>query len=84
MITILYRPNSEQANAVEDFLRELKRERIDYKTLDIDSREGIDFAQLHDIMQFPTVIATKEDGSPLQTWVGSLPLIREVGYYAHA
>ncbi len=83
MITILYRPKSEHSTAVEEFLKELDRETISYNKLDVDSKEGIAFAGLQDIMQFPAVVATRDDGTPTQTWVGSLPLIKEVGYFAH-
>lgn len=83
MITVLYRPGSEQARAVEDFKRELDRDKLEIQMVDVDTREGIVLAELHDIMQFPSVIATRSDGSITQSWIGVLPLVKEVGYFAH-
>lgn len=83
MVTVLYRPVSEHARVVEDFQRELEKEGVEVRLLDVDTKEGQVFAQLHDVMQFPSVIATSSEGTPLQTWAGSLPLIKEVGYFAH-
>lgn len=83
MIIVLYRPVSEHARAVEDFKRELDRDKIEIQLVDVDTKEGVVLAELHDILQFPSVIATKSDGSVVQSWIGTLPLVKEVGYFAH-
>ena len=83
-VTILYDPRSEHARKVEDFVREMSRMYDRPVTvLDMNSREGNDKAMLYDIMQFPAILATSQDGSLLKSWLGPiLPLMDEVVYYA--
>ena len=69
---------------MEDFLRELKRERIPVKIVDVDSKEGIALVELYDLTRYPAVLAAAEDGTELKSWVGELPLLSEIGFYAHA
>lgn len=80
---IVYKDNSEHARAVLDFLRDFNRQTgKTLPTIDPESREGSMYCQAHDIMQYPTVIATNDDGHHLQTWSGlPLPTISEVSYY---
>lgn len=82
---VIYRPDSEQASLVDDFLREFHRRYpvAKIETLNIDSREGIATASLYDILSQPGIIAMRDDGSVLASWQGDmLPLIDEVAGYA--
>ncbi len=82
---ILYRPNSEHARAVDEWLREFKtRSTGVIELIDVDSKEGAVTAELYDILQYPAVLAVSEDGQMLQRWPGEpLPLINDVvGYLA--
>jgi hypothetical protein len=83
MITILYRPNSEHERAVLDFKAELKRNQVNPKLVDVDSKEGIDLVELYDASRYPAVLASESDGTIIQSWKGELPTIAEVSYYAH-
>ncbi|MGH7196209.1 MAG: hypothetical protein ACREGJ_00400 [Candidatus Saccharimonadales bacterium] len=80
---LLYRPNSEHERVVLDYLRDF--ERVTGKqlpTMDVDSREGIEKVQLYDIMQYPAILATDNEGHVQQLWQGEpLPRIGEVSYY---
>ena len=50
--------------------------------IDPDSRRGADLCRLYDVVEYPTVIATGEDGKLRNVWRGlPLPLIDEVSYY---
>lgn len=82
-VVILYRPNSEFARGVEEFVREFKvRTGKDIETIDVDSNEGIRAAELYDTVQHPAVIAVSNDGQLLQSWIGeTMPLINEVSAY---
>jgi hypothetical protein len=83
-VVILYRPNSEHGRAVDSFIR-------DYQTthqggrleiLDVDSRDGGATASLYDVMQYPAILALRNDGSLLKSWEGDmLPMMDEVAYY---
>lgn len=53
--------------------------------LDIDSRDGSAVASLYDVMEYPAILALRNDGSLLKSWGGeSLPLMDEVAYYTYA
>ena len=81
---ILYRPNSEHARSVEEFLNMFKRLHPEKKTemVSLDTREGSSVATLYDVMQNPAIVAVKDDGSVLKIWQGEqLPLMDEVAAY---
>lgn len=81
---ILYRPKSEQARAVETFIHDFTARYSDghLEIVDVDSRDGIATASLYDVMQYPTILALRNDGSVLKSWEGeTLPLMDEVAYY---
>lgn len=80
---ILYRPNSEHATMVESYLRDFKAQTgKTIPTLNVDSPEGIAKCQLYEIMQYPAVLATDNDGHIQNLWTGDqLPRISELSYY---
>lgn len=84
---MVYRPNSEHARMVDDFLRDLERmspgqNRIE--AVNVDTREGIAIATLYDVMQYPKVMVTSDDGRVVRDWdAGSMPLLSDVSYYAN-
>ncbi len=82
-VRIVYRERSDHARAVIDYLHDFKR-RTDkeLETVDPDSRGGADICRLYDVVEYPTVIATNDDGVVLNQWRGlPLPTINEVSYY---
>lgn len=84
-VLVLYRPKSEHGRAVETFIRDYKSQHADARleVLDIDSRDGSAMASLYDVMQYPAVLALRDDGSILRSWEGDmLPVMNEVAYYA--
>ena len=82
-VVVMYRDNSEHARPVEEFLREFERRSgLQLETIDPDTRDGAAFAQVYDIVQYPTIVALDDDGKLLSLWPGlPLPLINEVRYY---
>lgn len=85
-VLVLYRPKSEFARQVEEFVQGLqKRHNVDahrLQVLDVDSREGAATSSLYDIMSQPSVIVTGDDGVYVKHWEGSsLPLMDEVAGY---
>lgn len=80
---LLYRPNSEHERLATDYIRDFKMQTgRDLETLDVDSPEGIELCKLYDIMQFPAVLVTNDDGHVQNLWMGELlPRISEVSYY---
>lgn len=85
-IVILYRPSSDHGRAVETFIHEYRErhesERLE--VLNIDTREGSATASLYDVVQYPAILALRNDGSVLKSWEGEmLPLMDEVTYYTY-
>lgn len=79
---ILYRPESEHARAVETFIRDFQQQHhIDAKVeiLSLDTRDGAATASLYDVVSYPAMLATNNEGSVIRMWEGkSLPLMSEV------
>lgn len=73
---------SEAASSVEHFLDAFKRNtNRELETINPDTRDGAVEAELHDVVEYPTILALMEDGREVARWRGSLPLINEVSYY---
>ena len=86
-VLILYRPNSEHGRVVEEFIRNFQSRYQDKRleVLNIDSREGSAMASLYDVVQYPAILVTQEDGNIQRSWEGdNLPPIDEVIAYARA
>ncbi len=80
---VIYRPDSEQARSVEEFIRNF-RERTgkNIELISIDTRDGSSTASLYDIMQYPAVLVLQDNGSLVKDWVGDhLPLVDDVAGY---
>ena len=82
-VLVLYRPDSEFARSVEEFMRGLREiHNLDDRSLQVlnyDSREGAATASMYDIMGQPAILVTADDGSYVKHWEGSdLPLMDEV------
>lgn len=89
-VYVLYRPKSEHARSIEEFLHEFERRHTDkhrfLQVIDIDSRDGTATASLYDVMSYPAILALADDGRLLKSWVGTEvpPLMQEVSYYIQA
>ncbi len=79
----MYRPHSEHARQVEEYVRDFIYVQPGRKLelIDVDSREGIAMASLYQIMQYPSIIAIDESGQLQRSWSGDLPLTDELAYY---
>jgi hypothetical protein len=83
-ILILYKPKSEHATRVEQFVRDYEKQDASRKIelLDADTVEAIEKAKIYDIVQYPAVIASRDSGEMVQYWQGeNLPLMSELAYY---
>ena len=82
-VMVFYKSDSDHARSVIDYLYDFRRRTAkDLEEVDPDSRRGIDLAQLYGVVEYPTIIATTEDGQLRNMWRGlPLPTIDEVSYY---
>ncbi|AHB42376.1 hypothetical protein RAAC3_TM7C00001G0530 [Candidatus Saccharibacteria bacterium RAAC3_TM7_1] len=80
---VIYRAESEHARAVEEYLDNFKRQTgRELETLDPDSKEGRQFCETYDILEYPSILALSDDGHMQNLWRGlPLPTINEVSYY---
>ena len=83
-IYLFYRPYGPIELQIETFLRQLGRYADKVTQVNVDTRDGDDLSRLHDIMSYPTVLVTANDGSQLKLWPGELPSITEIEYYLHS
>jgi hypothetical protein len=84
-LIVLYRPNSEHASVAEAYMRDFARAHPERKVeaLNIDTREGAEKAEVYDIVQYPALLAVKDDGAIVKFWQGEpLPLMNEVAGYS--
>ena len=82
-VIMLYRPNSATERLALDFERDFTMQvGSELPMVDVDTPEGTELARLYDIMSYPAILATADDGTLLQLWQGEpLPRISEVSYY---
>lgn len=83
-LVILYRPNSDHARRVEEFVHEFKRRdpTRQAELVSLDTREGANLAKLYDVTRYPALLALSNNGQLLQWWQGDqLPLMDEVVAY---
>lgn len=80
---LLYRPNSEHSTMVETYLHDFNRRTgKTLPTMNVDSPEGIEICRVHDIVEYPAILITDEDGRQQNLWTGQqLPRFDEVSYY---
>lgn len=81
---VVYKVESDHARAVSDFLRDFeKRTGRTLEAINPESPSGSSFCETYDIVEYPTIIATDDNGVIQNQWSGlPLPLIDEVSYYA--
>lgn len=81
---ILYKPNGEAETSVREYVREFGRETgRSIALIDSDSIQGIEIAKLYDIMQFPSIVVFRDDGSFVESWLDreKWPTISELSFY---
>lgn len=81
---IFYRERSEYGREVAAYLDDFERQTSkSMEVIDPDSPRGADLCRIYDIVEFPTIITTTDDGQLRYMWRGlPLPLIDQVSYYA--
>ena len=82
-VFVVYKNESDHARAVIDYMRDY--ERVTGKVLETispDTRDGAQLCRMYDIVEYPSVVATTNDGVLQHLWRGlPLPLINELSYY---
>jgi hypothetical protein len=80
---IFYTKDTPADRDIQRFTEELERLQVQTKMIEADSREGIELGELYDVMQRPSVVLVRDDGSTVERWQGDLPPVSEVSSLAH-
>lgn len=83
-VVVVWRDNTDYAREISDWIRDFEHDtgkRVE--SLDPDTVEGEMFIRARDILEYPAIVATSDDGRVLKIWSGKrLPQIDDVSYYA--
>jgi len=82
---ILYHPISDHARLVEEYARDFERTKNEsLEKISLETKKGADLARLYDIVQYPAIAVTQDNGNLMKHWEGvPLPLMNEVAGYFH-
>jgi len=85
-LTILWNEQTDYAREVRDWKRDYIADTGSDAIIDLDPETiaGERFAALYDILQYPAVVVTDDDGRLMNIWKGTpMPQIDEVSYFAN-
>ena len=81
-VYFFYRPRSESDVAIDNYRRLFSdRQQVSMILMDVDTREGDSLSRLYDIVSYPTVLVTTDDGQQVRLWHGNLPPTMELSPY---
>jgi hypothetical protein len=81
---ILKRSGTETDTPVEEYVHEFQnRTGKTIEVVEADSPGGVELAELHDIVQFPAILVTEQDGQFVQSWTefDKWPTVSELSFY---
>jgi hypothetical protein len=82
-VVVIYKDQTDYARTVTDYLRDFEDQTgSQLETMDPDTPDGVQFCTTYDILEYPTIIASTDEGIMQKTWSGlPLPTIMELSYY---
>ena len=81
-VVCVFRDNEDYTRMVTDWLEDFYR-RTGREIEVIDPDKDSDFCELHEVVEYPTLLALDNYGTARMVWRGkTLPLIDDVNYYA--
>ena len=82
-VVVVWRDYTEYAREVTSWMEDFKKfTGKEVESLDPDSIEGEIFVKARDIVQYPTVVVTKDDGVVVREFKGTpLPQFEDVSYF---
>lgn len=81
---ILYRPGAETESRVQQYIRDFEHQTsFKLPLVDVNTVDGVELAKLHDILQFPTILVTEDDGTYVQSYteLEKWPTVSELSFY---
>lgn len=83
-VLVFYRPNSEHSRMVETYMRDFQKSHggRPLEVVNVDSPRGTSMVELYDVVQYPSVLVTDDNGVMQKLWLGEpMPLMDEVASY---
>jgi len=82
-VTVVSKEGTDYARAVEEFLHDFEHQTGHaLEVINPDTADGAMYCESYDIVEYPTLIATSDDGQVQNQWRGlPLPTISEVSFY---
>jgi hypothetical protein len=81
-IYIFYRPDSEHERITKEYAERLEKEQdVKVRLINVNTRDGYADASIYDVMQYPTVMVTRDDGQMAKMWAGTdFPQVSDINY----
>ena len=82
-VVVIYKDFTDYASTVTDYLRDFEHQTgHKLETMDPETPGGVQYCETYDIIDYPTIVATTNDGILQSSWRGlPLPTISELSYY---
>lgn len=82
-VVVVSKDKNDYSSTVDDYLRDFERQTgHELEVLNPDTAEGVQFCEIYDIVEYPSIIAISNDGVLQNSWRGlPLPTISELTYY---
>ena len=83
-VIILHKLNAETDTQLQGYLRDFEqRTGKQIELMDVEGKEGVELAQIYDILQFPAILVREDMGELVQAWseIDKWPTISELSYY---
>ena len=84
-IVILYHPLSDHGRIIEEYVHDFtaRHPQVQMESLSVDTMIGARTAETHDVTQYPSMLALREDNSVVKSWIGlPMPLMNDVAYFS--
>ncbi len=80
----VWREGGDYSRTVEEWIMGYERwTGREIETIRPDGRDGVGFCEAYDVVEYPTILALRDDGAVAASWKGrELPLFDEVAYWA--
>jgi thioredoxin-like negative regulator of GroEL len=82
----LYRPNSDHARTLEEYVHDFDRQKgKEVELISLDTVQGTEMANLYGIMEYPAILVIRDDGQLVKDWQGTqMPLMDDVAGHIEA
>jgi hypothetical protein len=70
-----------ESRAAKELAAGLEEDKYQVEYLEADSDESLQRAELYDIYSFPSFVVVSDDGSQIERWRGTQPLVSDLKHF---